>query len=207
MKWLAIATAIGSLVACGGGSGGSSPTAPTPPVTNANIGGSGANIGGSNANIGGSYNATVTASSTCSANLPSETRVLGFMATITQTGAAVQVQLVSGGSTVTVSGTVSGQTVNFPSFSFSGNRDAALVWWRSLQWAMPTSPLTGRSQAPSAAHTRRHRDPAMPQTINFRWSAEAAVAASYSRLCAIAAYAHNPDPLSRRQDGGDRQPC
>ena len=36
------------------------------------------------------------------------------------TGAAVQVQLLAGGSTVTVSGTVSGQTVNFPSFSFSG---------------------------------------------------------------------------------------
>ena len=113
MKWLAIATAIGSLVACGGGSGGSSPTAPTPAVTNADI-------SGSDANIGGSYNGTITASSTCSANLPSETRVLGFTATITQTGAAVQVQLSAGGSTVTVSGTLSGQTVNFPSFSFSG---------------------------------------------------------------------------------------
>ncbi len=113
MKRLAIAVAIGSLMACSGGSGGGNPTAPTPPVTNANI-------GGSDANIGGSYNGTITASSTCSANLPPETRVLGFTATITQTGAAVQVQLVSGGSTVTVSGTVSGQTVNFPSFSFSG---------------------------------------------------------------------------------------
>ena len=112
MKWLAIATAIGSLVACGGGSGGSSPTAPTPPATNANM-------SESNGNIGGSYNGTITASSTCPANLPPETRVLGFTATITQTGGAVQVQL-SGGSTVTVSGTVSGQTVNFPSFSFSG---------------------------------------------------------------------------------------
>ena len=112
MKRLAIAVAIGSLMACSGASGGGNPTAPTPPVTNENI-------SGSYANIGGSYNGTITASSTCSANLPSETRVLGFMATITQSGAAVQVQL-SGGSTVTVSGTVSGQTVNFPSFSFSG---------------------------------------------------------------------------------------
>jgi hypothetical protein len=113
MRWLAIATAIGSLAACGGSSGGSSPTAPTPAGTNATI-------SGSDANIGGSYNATVTASSTCSANLPPETRVLGFNATIAQTGAAVQVQLLAGGNTVTVSGTVSGQTVNFPSFSFSG---------------------------------------------------------------------------------------
>ncbi len=114
MKRLAVAVAIGSLMACsGGGSGGSSPTGPTPPVTNANT-------GVSDANIAGSYNGTITASSTCSANLPPETRVLGFTATITQTGAAVQVQLLAGGDPVTVSRTVSGQTVNFPSFSFSG---------------------------------------------------------------------------------------
>jgi hypothetical protein len=113
MKWLAIATATGSLVACGGGSGGSSPTAPTPAVSNANI-------SGSDATIAGSYNGTITASSTCSANLPPEGRVLGFTATVTQTGALVQVQLSAGGTAVTVSGTVSGQTVNFPSFSFSG---------------------------------------------------------------------------------------
>jgi hypothetical protein len=120
MKWLAIVTAIGSLVACGGVSGGSSPTAPTPPVTNANI-------SGSSANFAGSYNGTITASSTCSANLPPETRVLGFTATITESGGAVQVQLVSGESTVTVSGTVSGQTVNFPGFSFSGTGRGASV--------------------------------------------------------------------------------
>ena len=115
MKRLGIAVAVGLLMACSGGSGGgnpTAPTAPTPPVTNANI-------SGSDANIAGSYNGTITASSTCPANLPPETRVLGFTATITQTGGAVQLQL-SGGSTVTVSGTVSGQTVNFPSFSFSG---------------------------------------------------------------------------------------
>ena len=67
-KWLAIATAMGSLTACGGGS--SSPTAPTPP-----------------ANIAGPYSATITAASTCSANLPFP--VLVFATTITQTGAAV----------------------------------------------------------------------------------------------------------------------
>jgi hypothetical protein len=106
MRALAIVMAIGSLVACGGGSGSSSPTAPTAPP----------------ANIAGPYGATLTASSTCSANLPTETRALDFFATVTQTGAAVQVQLVAhvpGAPTVTLSGTVSGQTVNFPSFSFT----------------------------------------------------------------------------------------
>lgn len=106
-KRLAIATAIGSLIACSDGS----PTAPTPP-----------------ANIAGSYTATITASSTCSANLPSATRVLNYIANVTQTDAAVQVQFMPhGGSTVTVTGTVSGQTVNFPSFSFSGNTAGGAV--------------------------------------------------------------------------------
>lgn len=102
MKWLVIATAIASLTACGG----TNPTAPTPPAPPANI--------------AGPYNANIIASSTCSANLPSETRSLFFVATITQTGAAVQVQLVAkapGNPSVTVSGTIAGQTVNFPSFS------------------------------------------------------------------------------------------
>ena len=114
MKWLAIATAIGSLTACGGGS--SSPTAPTaPPV-----------------NIAASYATTITASSTCSANLPTETRALDFLANITQTGGAVQVQLIAhvpGVPEVTFSGTVSGQTVSFPSFSFNQTmgRGAALA--------------------------------------------------------------------------------
>ncbi len=98
MKRLAIATAIGSLMACGGGS----PTAPTP------------------ANIDGSYNLTITASSTCSANLPSETRVLKYVANISQTGASFQVSLLAHVifNTVTVSGTVSGQTITFSTFSF-----------------------------------------------------------------------------------------
>jgi hypothetical protein len=106
MKWLALATTIGSLLACGGGSGGSSPTAPAPAPP---------------ANIDGSYNATITASSTCSANLPSEARVLNYVANVTQTGAAVQVQLLAHviWNSVTVTGTVSGQTVTFSTFSFS----------------------------------------------------------------------------------------
>jgi hypothetical protein len=112
-KWLAIAGAIGALTACDGGSG---PTAPSAPP----------------ANIAASYEATVTASSTCSANLPTETRALNFLANITQTGAAVQVQLVAhvpGVPEITFSGTVSGQTVTFPSFSFTANmgRGAALA--------------------------------------------------------------------------------
>jgi hypothetical protein len=97
--------AIGSLMACAGCGGGSSPAAPTPP-----------------ANIAGSYSATITASSTCSANLPAAAWELGFLATITQTGSAAQVQLIAhapGAPSVTVSGTVSGQTVNFPSLSLS----------------------------------------------------------------------------------------
>jgi hypothetical protein len=105
MKRLAIAMAIGSVMACGG----SSPTAPTAPAPPANI--------------AGSYNATIGASSTCSANLPVATRVLNYVANITQTGTAVQVQLLAHviWNNVTVTGTVSGQTVTFSSFSFSEN--------------------------------------------------------------------------------------
>lgn len=111
-KWLAVAAAIGSVTACGGDGG---PTAPTAP-----------------ANIAASYAATVTASSTCSANLPNETRALDFLANITQTGAAVQVQLIAhvpGVPEITFSGTVSGQAVSFPSFSFNQamGRGAALA--------------------------------------------------------------------------------
>ena len=107
---LAMATVVGS-VACGGG-----PTAPTePPV-----------------NIAASYATTITASSTCSANLPAETRALEFLAEITQTGAAVQVKLIAhvpGVPEITFGGTVSGQTVNLPSFSFTQTmgRGAALA--------------------------------------------------------------------------------
>ena len=136
-KWLAIAVAIGSLTACGEGS---SPTTPTPP-----------------ANIAGPYNANIIASSTCSANLPSETRSLGFVATVTQTGAAVQMQLVAHqGGTVTVSGTVSGQTVNFPSFSFSESigRGAALVASGNASVGANgsiTGTLSGTYQTPSGS--------------------------------------------------------
>ena len=112
MKWLAIATVIGSLTACSGGS--SSPTAPTAPP----------------ANIAGQYQTAVTAASSCAANVPFP--LLGFFATVTQTGAAVQVELLAhapGSPTGAVSGTVSGQTVNFASFPLTEamGRGATLV--------------------------------------------------------------------------------
>ena len=139
-EWLAVATAIGSLTACGG----SSPTAPTsaPP-----------------ANIAGPYNANIIASSTCSGNLPSETRSLEFLATITQTGVAVQVQLVAhapGTPSATVAGTVSGQTVNFPSFSLSETmgHGAALVASGNASVGANgaiTGTLSGTYQTPSGS--------------------------------------------------------
>lgn len=110
MKRLAIAMAMGSLVACSGESGGSTPTAPTPLAT-------------SNANIEGSYNLTITASATCAASLPSATRVLNYLANISQTGNAVQGQLLAHviWNNQAVSGIVSGKSITFSNFSFSEN--------------------------------------------------------------------------------------
>ena len=136
-KWLAIAAAIGSLTACSSGS--SSPTAPTLPP----------------ANIAGPYSATLTAASSCSANLPFP--LLGFLATVTQTGAAIQVELVAhapGTPAGTVSGTVSGQTVNFPSFSLNEamGRGATLTSSGNLNVASNgltmTRTLSGTFQVP-----------------------------------------------------------
>jgi hypothetical protein len=146
MKWLAIAIATGSLVACNGGSGSSSPTAPTAPTTPANI--------------AGSYNLSIGASSTCSANLPPETRVLHYVADVAQTGAAVQVQLLAQviWNTVTVNGTVSGQRINFSSFSFSEISTAggvALVATGTADVAADgsiTGTLSGTYQTPSGAN-------------------------------------------------------
>src|SRR3954447_20825435 len=142
MKRLAIAAAIGSLVACGGCSGGSSPTAPATP-----------------ANIAGSYSATITASSNCSANLPPAAWELGFLATITQTGAAAQVQLIAhmpGAPSVTVSGTVSGQTVNFPSLSLSETMGAGAALVASGNASVAANgdiagSLSGTFQTPSGS--------------------------------------------------------
>ena len=105
MKWLVIATAVASLVACG-----SSPAAPTPP-----------------ANVAGAYNATITASSTCAANLPAAAWAVNFASNITQTGAAIQVQLFQHVGMNTVNGTVSGQTLTLQSMSLSGTTGAGPV--------------------------------------------------------------------------------
>lgn len=109
MKWLAIAAVIGSLTACSGGSDSGSPTAPTaaPPATNADL--------------TGSYNATITASSNCSANLPAATRVLNYVANVTQHSGIFQVQLQAHviWNAVNVSGTVTGNGISFTNFSFS----------------------------------------------------------------------------------------
>jgi hypothetical protein len=136
MKRLAIMMAIGSLMACGG----DSPSAPTPP-----------------ANIAGPYNVHITASSSCSASLPSDARALFFVATVTQTGATVQMELVGHpGGTVTVSGTVSGQTVNFPSLSLSETlgRGATVVASGSASVVNAnrlTGSLNGTYQTPSGS--------------------------------------------------------
>ena len=140
MKWLASMMAIATLMACGGGS--SSPTAPTPSAPPANV--------------AGSYGATLTASSACSANLPFP--VLGFLATITQSGAAAQVQLVAhapGAPSSTVSGTVSGQTLNFPSFSLNEAMGRGATFGASGNLSVATGglsitgTLSGTFQTPS----------------------------------------------------------
>jgi hypothetical protein len=108
MTRLVIAMALGPLMATGGCG---SSAAPTPP-----------------ANVAGEYNATITASSTCSAALPASAWVLKYPATVTQAGAAVQVKLIHHqGSTVTVGGTVSGQTITFPTFSLGQDMTEGVV--------------------------------------------------------------------------------
>ena len=142
MKRLAIAMAIGSVIGCSG-CGASSPAAPAPP-----------------ANVAASYDATVTASSACSANLPTETRALKFLANMAQAGTAVQVQLIAkapGVPETSFSGTVSGQTVTFPSFSFPSDmgRGAALAASGSANVSANglsiTGTLSGAYQTPSGS--------------------------------------------------------
>ncbi len=136
MKRLAIAIVIGSLMAC---IGCGSSTAPAPP-----------------ANVAGEYNATITASSTCSARLPPDAWVLKYPATITQTDAAIQAKFISHqGSTTTISGTVSGQTINFPSFSLAENMTGGVVALTATAKANVAAdnsiagPLSGTYQTPS----------------------------------------------------------
>lgn len=137
-KWAMLAPAFGLLAGCGSG-----PTAPAIP-----------------ANVAGSYNVSVTASTTCSANLPAEARALEFLANIAQNDAAVQVQLIAkvpGVPEVVFSGTVSGQTVSFPNFSFTEpmGRGAALAASGNAGVAANglsmTGTLSGTYQASSGA--------------------------------------------------------
>jgi hypothetical protein len=94
--------------------------------------------------------------------------VLGFFATITQTGAAVQVQLLAhapGAPSGTVSGTVSGQTVNLPSFSLTEGmgRGATLAASGNLNVAAGglsiTGTLSGTFQTPlgSSCNAANHQ--------------------------------------------------
>lgn len=143
MKRLAIAMAIGSLMACGAGS---SPTAPT-------------SAPAAPANIAGSYDLSIGASSTCSANLPVDTRVLHYVANVSQTGAAFNVQLLAHvtWNNAVVTGTVSGQTITFSTFSFSENDTGggvALATTGTANVAADgsiTGTLSGTYQAPSGS--------------------------------------------------------
>ena len=125
-KCLAITTVILSFVACGG----STPTAPT----------------AAPANIAGSYATTITAASSCSANLPFA--ILGFTATVSQNGGSIQTQLSAhapGTPSGTVTGTVAGQTVTFPNFSLSEamGRGATLTATGNLTVASGGLKITG----------------------------------------------------------------
>jgi hypothetical protein len=103
-----LAAAIGSLMACGDGA----PTTPVPTPTP------------TPANIAGSYDLTLVASSTCSQNLPAETRTLKYVANITQTGSlnTLFIMTLTGDvafNDVIISGGITGQELKFGSFTFS----------------------------------------------------------------------------------------
>ena len=144
MKWLAIAIAIGSAMACGGS--GTRPTAPTAPTTPANI--------------AGSYNLSIGAASSCSANLPVDTRVLNYVANVSQTGTAFNVQLLANviWNNAVVTCTVSGQTVTFSTFSFSENDTGGGVALATTGTASVAADgsisgtLTGAYQTPSGSN-------------------------------------------------------
>jgi hypothetical protein len=142
MKWLEMVTALACLVACGGG-----PTAPTPAPTTP-------------ANIAGSYDLSIGASSTCSANLPVDTRVLHYVANVSQTGAAFTAQLSADvtWNNAVVTGTVSGQMLTFSTFSFSENNTGGGVALATTGTASVagdgsiTGTLAGTYQTPSGSN-------------------------------------------------------
>src|SRR4051794_16033133 len=108
MKRLAIAMALGSLMACGGSTP-TAPAAPPPPTP---------------ANVAGSYDLTLIASPTCSENLPPATRTLKYVASISQTGTlnTLFIMTLSGDvvfGDVVIAGGIVGQEIKFGSFSIS----------------------------------------------------------------------------------------
>jgi len=148
MKRLAIAMAIGTLMACGG----SSPSAPTTPATPTPT----------PANIAGSYDMTLVASSTCSDNLPPATRVLKYVANVTQTGTLNTLFIVnlSGDvafGEVVIAGGIIGQDLKFGGFSYSEKTTGggiALVATGTATVAADgsiTGTLSGIFQTPSGA--------------------------------------------------------
>lgn len=136
VKQLAVVIGLGMLAACS-----EAPTAPA------------------NANINGSWDLTITASSTCAANLPVETRVMKFIANVTQTGATFNVTLLAHVifNSATVTGTVSGQSLTFSAFSFSETTTAGGISVVSAGTATVgangaiTGTLNGTYQTPSGA--------------------------------------------------------
>ena len=149
MKRLAIAMALGSLMACGG----STPTPPTTPTTPTTP---------TPANIAGSYDMTLIASSTCSENLPPATRFLKYIANVTQTGTLNTLFIVtlSGDvvfGDVVISGGITGQEIKFGSFAISEKTTGggiALVATGTANVAPDgsmTGTLSGIYQTPSGA--------------------------------------------------------
>ena len=141
-----LATVIGSLMACGGSSP-TPPTTPTPPAP---------------ANIAGNYDLTLVASSTCSQNLPAETRVLKYTANITQTGTLnnLIIMTLSGDvafGEVIISGVVTGQEFKITQFTFSEKTTAGGIAVLATGTATVagngsiTGTLSGVYQTPSGA--------------------------------------------------------
>jgi hypothetical protein len=142
----AIATAIGSSMACG-----SSPTNPTPAPTP------------TPANIAGSYELTLVASSTCSENLPPETRLLKYVADITQTGTLNNLMIMTLSAEgvafgeVIISGAITGQEIKITQFVFSEKTTGGGIAMLATGTAIVapngsiTGTLSGIYQTPSGA--------------------------------------------------------
>jgi len=108
----ALATAIGTSIACGSSSSYTAPTTPTTPTAPAP------------ANVAGSYDLTIAASQTCAQNLPAATRILKYVANITQSGTLNTLFIMNlsgdvsfGG--VNIGGAVSEKALNISNFAFS----------------------------------------------------------------------------------------